>query len=1325
MAKNVDPGSAPQSPSEELAAQAHQASVDGRANAAARDAAVLAAIRAGSSARDLSTALGVSVQAIYQAVERAETALGVEGGSRHAQILTALDRMTDATRFEDLANILLADGISDLRPTQRSGDRGRDAVAGEILSEAGEELVVTISLRADWSNKIAADMKGLADKGSKPKRVYAVTSRLTDERRVGTLRKKADEYGWRLTVFDARWLAAQLTQPNRADLCRDFLGISAPAPGLFLDVDEYEHLLDRASRTDRPPFVGREKEIAILAKALADDRPVILKATGGLGKSRLLAEATHRDEGNRWLFLREGMDFNRDDLAETGTGEIVLVIDDAHRRSNRRDLLATLERRVPRPRIVLVCRPGYEEEIIRDLEGLAFGEAQVLELPPLSRPDMAEMLKDPPLDVRLGGLRAAIVELSEGNPQIAQIAAGLSSEGVALHNLGDSEILRTYVAAVLREAGDRERIALMALVAAVGRLSLKEPDVRVASELLGLPIPHLRRDVADLADRGLLVEEGEVVSIKPDLLAEQILVGCFFDRTWNAALDYGDVFRAFAPERRLEMLPTLGQAFRSVPESARSATPQMEEVRRLILGSGDGTSSAVEEARELAAVAPGLPEIALEGFDHLVASLEPDSSPDLWPRLLDVITRVPDFPGGWRRMLPLTRRLIASHGVGDPIVDQGPRAAEGWTRVLKEFGEAFDGVHSRVPIDLSAGDGQILAIVQEVMAQETPAWWAQERSLPGAAETALLAVRAMLTVSFEVHREDAGDPMRIAMLTAEVPATESTERCLEAGLHLLLEAMPELSSKGQLRGIETLRRLAHPGLGFGQAFGLVLGEKTQSIINRLLEEVALPWLAKNLDDLPDPVAAAAVGFDEWRTHFGKPSATPLRPGSALGEYRELIDPGNAWLYDEGPRDHRDRARATAERHAEQLLADEDPGPRLARWEKWHQARLDLDGKGPAEEVLLLLFRHVIETDPVRGVDVLESLLEGESPLVPYTVGAIAVALDRDPTLAEAWVESPAVRTRTAIAWAAVQLKDDKLRRKLLETLADDEDDFVREAVIQALPYRTRLTDWRANLALSLAAADDDASLLAFVLQDLAEEKAPLGTDQKRVIETALLKAAETPGRWDESAISEALEASKRLGLDLTWKWVLARLERLESAPPTDVEGLPDRILSQLDEGGDANRLATVLGLLEKDPSPHWRVEDALIRLALMVDDGTLRDQLAKWVREGRGARRRVHDLLGSPMTWNRFESFARAALAADSSPEIMQMVVVAREPTSFMGSRISRYEEARDAFDAWSSHSDGRLVRTALYAREYFDERIAQAQQQEKRRLEQYGHQAT
>ena len=68
----------------------------------------------------------------------------------------------------------------------------------------------------------------------------------------------------------------------------------------------------------------------------------------------------------------------------------------------------------------------------------------------------------------------------------------------------------------------------------------------------------------------------------------------------------------------------------------------------------------------------------------------------------------------------------------------------------------------------------------------------------------------------------------------------------------------------------------------------------------------------------------------------------------------------------------------------------------------------------------------------------------------------------------------------------------------------------------------------------------------------------------------------------------------------------------------------------------------------------------------------------------------------------------------------MDMVVFSREPSSFMGSRVPYHTAARDSFITWKTHGDGNLVRAALRAEAYFDDRIRAATAEEKRRLEGY-----
>lgn len=1321
-------GSTPRTPWEELALQSDRGAGGRRTGPIHRDRAVLSALRGGSPVKRLAELLGVSVQAIYQAATRAEAEERVEFGARYPEILPRLAAMTDAVRFEELSGILLGQFIPELRPTQRSGDRGRDAVAGDPEPVRGEELVVTVSLAADWSRKVSADMRRLSEQGLEPRRVYAVTNQHADERRLQRLQAEAEDLGWGLTVFDARWLATQLAQPQGAGLCRDYLGLSGPRPSLFVDAAEYGRLLAAASGTVQVPFVGRDAESTLLIEGLEARRTIILEEAGGMGKSRLLAEAAARDDGRRWLFVREGMPSSPESLSETGTGELVVVIDDAHRRADRGALLATLERRTPVPLLVLVCRPGFREAIEGDLEGRPFGPVQELTLGPLRRADLARMLEEPPLEVRFGALRTAIVELSEGNPQIASIAAELSGRGLPLHELRGGEVMRAYAGAVMREAGEggRERVAIMALVAAVGGLDLGGEEGDVAAGLLGLPLPHLRRDVADLADRGLLIEREGRLSVKPDLLAEHILIGCFFDRNWDPALDYADVYRPFAARHRMEMLAVLGEAFNSAPDSAGRAADRLSFLRRE-LSDGITAWGVGPTAEALGAIAPGLPTLALEGFDALLAHLdrEGDARPALWPLLLRVPTRVPIFEEGWRRMLTLTRRFFAAHRFEDPVYDRRAREEDEWVSSLKAFDEAFSGVHQRLPIDRSPGDARMLAGVQEAMVHLTPLWWSQERGSAGAAETALLAAGTMLKVIYGTDIPDAANPMQINMMSFGVPAGESTRRSISAGFRLLSEAMPALGLKGQLRALERLRSLAHPALGFPGPFGLELSVETQAMINEIFDTEIMPWLAAELGRMPLPVAASAAELVEWRTHFGQPARVRLEIGEDLRDYRELIEQDEGWGR-ETVDARQDQARVVAERHAGRLLADPEPQSRLSKWRSWYEQRLTAGQEPPHGPTLGMLLAHAVELDPGRGTEMIDFLMQDDSPLLRYVAVAIAVGLNHDGGRASAWLTGAPEAGRVALAWGAAELRDANLQRRMMETLARDRQESVREATARALRYRTALDGWQLDLALELSSEGDRVWLLADLIQEMAEgESVPsLDPGRRAAIETAVLATADHPGdatRDDEAA--DLLENTQKLGFRLVWPWIWRRLDLIASAhdPRGLSDVLPEQVIALAGQTADGSQVADVVRRLEQTTPSDWQLEAALIRLAVIGDDGTVADHLAGWAAAVDPDRRRIYRLLDAPMSWERFETYAAAVLGVDPTREMIETVVAAREPGSYFGSRVPIYEEIRDRFSEWSSSSDPNLVRLSDFARRRLEDRIAEAKLEEERMREGFG----
>src|SRR6266511_3336056 len=254
----------------------------------------------------------------------------------------AIDAFTDHVRFEQMGTQLLARLGMDVRPIGGSGDRGRDAVAGLYRAEGGEPLAVTISLNGRWAAKIKADLKRIAESGFRPD-VISITNRPTSEAPRATLQKQAHEsHKINLTINDRRWLVTQLHRRDNLDLRSDFLNLAPPRPRVFLDLSEYESLLDRRGLLSSH-FFGRQLELDELERLLSvEGRAVILEADGGVGKTRLAYElARSGRSATQWFFIDADMPFDLDYLAEVEAGyEATVLIDDAHRRPDLRQLLA-------------------------------------------------------------------------------------------------------------------------------------------------------------------------------------------------------------------------------------------------------------------------------------------------------------------------------------------------------------------------------------------------------------------------------------------------------------------------------------------------------------------------------------------------------------------------------------------------------------------------------------------------------------------------------------------------------------------------------------------------------------------------------------------------------------------------------------------------------------------------------------------------------------------------------------------------------------------------------------------------------------------------
>ena len=118
------------------------------------------------------------------------------------------------------------------------------------------------------------------------------------------------------------------------------------------------------------PLIGRDDELAALLGKLEDDqiKVVLLTGTGGGGKSRIIKEAAEKyqaaHKGLVVRFLSPTQEATGESLEELGKAKKLLVVDDAHDRSDLPLLFQYVAAPENNARLVLSLRP-YGRDYIK------------------------------------------------------------------------------------------------------------------------------------------------------------------------------------------------------------------------------------------------------------------------------------------------------------------------------------------------------------------------------------------------------------------------------------------------------------------------------------------------------------------------------------------------------------------------------------------------------------------------------------------------------------------------------------------------------------------------------------------------------------------------------------------------------------------------------------------------------------------------------------------------------------------------------------------------------------------------------------------------
>ena len=314
-------------------------------------------------------------------------------------------------------------------------------------------------------------------------------------------------------------------------------------------------------------FIGRARELGELARALDSTRSrsgstVLVAGEAGIGKSRLAIELSRRaHEAGFEVLLGRSIDVVGTELPfqpfaealrplgtpwqadgqtpgsqlrvfeetlallteRAATAPVLLVLEDLHwADTSSLDLVVFLAHNVDtRPVLLLLTyragEPESAERVRRLADGVRrSGSALVLELAPLGREDLAELLEahaDQPLPA---ALTDAIATRSEGNPFFAEeLLAAAAAEGSAVLPQGLRDVLLGRV-----EGLDPPTQSLLRVAAAAGR----DVEYSLLCATVELPEPQVRNSLREAVGRGVLVAEPgtSVFRFRHALLAEAI-----------------------------------------------------------------------------------------------------------------------------------------------------------------------------------------------------------------------------------------------------------------------------------------------------------------------------------------------------------------------------------------------------------------------------------------------------------------------------------------------------------------------------------------------------------------------------------------------------------------------------------------------------------------------------------------------------------------------------------------------------------------------------------------------------------------------------------
>lgn len=288
-------------------------------------------------------------------------------------------------------------------------------------------------------------------------------------------------------------------------------------------------------------LVGRDKVLAELDSHLRNDgaRVLFLVGAGGSGKSHVLKQAIEQYEaatkGTAVWFLSRTTEVTKKSLEELGTKPALLIVDDAHDRTDL-PLLFQFAATTSNARLVIALRPYGLDHLKAQAANFSLAEAtREVKLEPLTKAEAEELAKQV-LKKEKGPLHAAkdIASLTYDCPLATVVGAQIVAREKKHFDLATNEaafrstLFSRFEGVIAGEIGQKSDAEPLKRLLRV--LSLFQPFyfddkalLALIEKLEGIEPHDTNRLLKLLIESGVLFKRGARYRLSPDVLADYII----------------------------------------------------------------------------------------------------------------------------------------------------------------------------------------------------------------------------------------------------------------------------------------------------------------------------------------------------------------------------------------------------------------------------------------------------------------------------------------------------------------------------------------------------------------------------------------------------------------------------------------------------------------------------------------------------------------------------------------------------------------------------------------------------------------------------------